>query len=286
MESPVAALEDRELRDIMRTEIRRLPEREKLVLSLYYDEGLTLGRDRPGAERHREPRVADPHQVGAAPPVAPGRRRRRLTRTHCRRGDPGSSADRVARGSSTSVAGACACDRCCASCCSCVATAGGVDGRRLAPCWRPPVAAPVVDPFRQPACRWCPGNRGIEYATSPGDRGHSGGRRGGHVQRHASPVTRTSWSGTPTACGRRTATCPIGCSRRATSSPAGAIVGHAAGRVPLRTARRRCATSIPAPFIGRLAGVVRLVPADGSAPAPAPSAAARACSAPARSESR
>jgi RNA polymerase sigma factor for flagellar operon FliA len=41
-ESPSAVLEDRELRDIMRQEIRRLPEREKLVLSLYYDEGLTL----------------------------------------------------------------------------------------------------------------------------------------------------------------------------------------------------------------------------------------------------
>ena len=44
MESPVAAMEDRELRDIMRAEIKRLPEREKLVLSLYYDEGLTLAQ--------------------------------------------------------------------------------------------------------------------------------------------------------------------------------------------------------------------------------------------------
>lgn len=42
MEHPVAAIEDQELREVMRTEIRRLPEREKLVLSLYYDEGLTL----------------------------------------------------------------------------------------------------------------------------------------------------------------------------------------------------------------------------------------------------
>ena len=42
MESPVAALEAREMRDIMRGEIRKLPGREKLVLSLYYDEGLTL----------------------------------------------------------------------------------------------------------------------------------------------------------------------------------------------------------------------------------------------------
>jgi RNA polymerase sigma factor for flagellar operon FliA len=41
-ESPIAALEDQELRQIVRQEIRNLPEREKLVLSLYYDEGLTL----------------------------------------------------------------------------------------------------------------------------------------------------------------------------------------------------------------------------------------------------
>jgi RNA polymerase sigma factor FliA len=41
-DSPSAAFEDRELRDTMRTEIRQLPERERLVLSLYYDEGLTL----------------------------------------------------------------------------------------------------------------------------------------------------------------------------------------------------------------------------------------------------
>jgi RNA polymerase sigma factor for flagellar operon FliA len=40
--SPSAIVEDRELGQIMRAEIRRLPDREKLVLSLYYDEGLTL----------------------------------------------------------------------------------------------------------------------------------------------------------------------------------------------------------------------------------------------------
>ena len=37
-----------------------------------------------------------------------------------------------------------------------------------APCWRPPVAAPVADPFRKPPCAWCPGNRGIEYRTQEG----------------------------------------------------------------------------------------------------------------------
>jgi RNA polymerase sigma factor for flagellar operon FliA len=40
--SPSAVIEDRELSRLMREEIRKLPDREKLVLSLYYDEGLTL----------------------------------------------------------------------------------------------------------------------------------------------------------------------------------------------------------------------------------------------------
>ncbi len=40
--SPSAAVEDVELGQIMRAEITKLPDREKLVLSLYYDEGLTL----------------------------------------------------------------------------------------------------------------------------------------------------------------------------------------------------------------------------------------------------
>lgn len=38
------------------------------------------------------------------------------------------------------------------------------------PCWDPPVIAPVTDPFRAPTCRWCPGNRGIEYGTPAGVR--------------------------------------------------------------------------------------------------------------------
>lgn len=37
-----------------------------------------------------------------------------------------------------------------------------------APRYRPPVDAPVADPFRPPAHDWEPGNRGLEYATIPG----------------------------------------------------------------------------------------------------------------------
>ena len=35
-------------------------------------------------------------------------------------------------------------------------------------CYRPPVAAPIVDPFRAPACAYCPGNRGLEYQPGVG----------------------------------------------------------------------------------------------------------------------
>jgi murein DD-endopeptidase MepM/ murein hydrolase activator NlpD len=37
-----------------------------------------------------------------------------------------------------------------------------------APCLLAPLDAPVADPFREPGCRWCPGNRGLEYAVGPG----------------------------------------------------------------------------------------------------------------------
>src|SRR4051794_2376659 len=36
------------------------------------------------------------------------------------------------------------------------------------PVYRPPVEGPIIDPFRPPACAWCPGNRGIDYAVAPG----------------------------------------------------------------------------------------------------------------------
>src|SRR5947209_262910 len=34
--------------------------------------------------------------------------------------------------------------------------------------YRPPVAAPVADPFRPPSQAYGPGNRGLDYATAPG----------------------------------------------------------------------------------------------------------------------
>ena len=37
------------------------------------------------------------------------------------------------------------------------------------PVFRPPVDAPVTDPFRPPESPYGPGNRGVEYDTEPGD---------------------------------------------------------------------------------------------------------------------
>ena len=57
-----------------------------------------------------------------------------------------------------------------------VATASSVGtGRSVGPVgptggveqYRPPVAAPVLDPFRPPPEPWLAGNRGIDYATAP-----------------------------------------------------------------------------------------------------------------------
>jgi RNA polymerase sigma factor for flagellar operon FliA len=41
-DSPAGAFEEDEVRRSVRAEVRKLPDRDKLVLSLYYDEGLTL----------------------------------------------------------------------------------------------------------------------------------------------------------------------------------------------------------------------------------------------------
>jgi RNA polymerase sigma factor for flagellar operon FliA len=43
-QTPSKVVEDREVRELMRNEIDKLPDREKIVLSLYYDEGLTLAQ--------------------------------------------------------------------------------------------------------------------------------------------------------------------------------------------------------------------------------------------------
>src|SRR5688572_29153669 len=56
-------------------------------------------------------------------------------------------------------------------CCTAVCSTTLVDVPSAAPQdppYVPPVDAPVLDPFRPPASRYGPGNRGLEYDTAPG----------------------------------------------------------------------------------------------------------------------
>lgn len=50
-----------------------------------------------------------------------------------------------------------------------VSPAGAVTHHHERPVFRPPVDAPVTDPFRPPENPYGAGNRGIEYDTAPGD---------------------------------------------------------------------------------------------------------------------
>ena len=47
------------------------------------------------------------------------------------------------------------------------ASVGPTLARHVHP-YLPPVDGPIVDHFRPPACTWCAGNRGIDYAVAPG----------------------------------------------------------------------------------------------------------------------
>ena len=121
--------------------------------------------------------------------------------------------------------------------------------------------APVADPFREPLCRWCPGNRGIEYASTIRRGGHRCGGRTRHVQRDdRGPAT---YVVVQHADGRRATYGNL--SDRLYSQgdvlAAGAVVGHAAGafHFGLRNDERYID---PSPFIGRLVGVARLIPGD------------------------
>ena len=136
---------------------------------------------------------------------------------------------------------------------------GVVEGRA---CWTPPVTARVTDPFREPGCAWCAGNRGIEYGTVAGERVS------------AVATGRVTYAGT--IAGRTYVVVRVADGRRVTYGNLasesfdvgdlvirGQLVGRAAGRFHLgvRVGDRYVD---PAPMIGRLVHRPRLVPEDGS----------------------
>lgn len=137
-----------------------------------------------------------------------------------------------------------------------------------APCWLPPVSGRVVDPFREPPCPYCAGNRGLDYAVAS------------NTAVRAVAAGRVTWSGSVAGTiyvvvehtnGWRAT---YGELTSATLSTGDRVVsrltvGRASGSFYFGL--RRGQTYIdPAPFLGRLVGRPRLVPTDGTAPLPAP----------------
>jgi murein DD-endopeptidase MepM/ murein hydrolase activator NlpD len=148
----------------------------------------------------------------------------------------------------------------------------------FASCLLPPVVAPVADPFRAPACPWCPGNRGIEYVVPAGTpvRAAAAG-----TVTFSGSVAGTFYVVVEHADGVRATYGRLSGSHLRARSPvvAGAIVGLSAGGLHfgLRVGDQYVD---PAPRLGRLVERARLVPTDGSPARPAPPPRL-ACAAPA-----
>lgn len=141
-----------------------------------------------------------------------------------------------------------------------------------APCWAPPVAAPVADPYRAPLCHWCPGNRGIEYATGAGAtvRAVAAGRVtfAGSVAGTVY-VTVTHGNGWRASYGNL-ATRAVG---PGDTVVAGMVLGTAAGRLHFglrEPADRGDAYLDPTPYLGEWRRRAWLIPTDGSPARPGP----------------
>lgn len=137
-----------------------------------------------------------------------------------------------------------------------------------APCWEPPVDAAVSDPYRRPPCKWCPGNRGIEFDTGPGEPVHA--VAAGTVT-FAGPVAGTWFVVVLHGDGLRTT---YGNVTDLTVSAGSSVVGGmriatTAGRLHFGV-RDGDEYLDPTPFLGEWVGRPRLIPVDGSPPRPAP----------------
>jgi len=142
-------------------------------------------------------------------------------------------------------------------------------------CLLPPVTAPVVDPFRAPACEWCPGNRGLQYGAPPGAvvRAAAAG-----VVSFAGVVAGTRYVIVDHAVGGLRATYGgLATSELAGGDvvAAGAVIGRVGDHGLHFGLRRGEAYLDPAPVLGRLVERSRLVPTDGTPRRPAPPARLR-----------
>jgi len=143
------------------------------------------------------------------------------------------------------------------------AEVGGAAG-----CLRPPVEAPIVDPFRDPPCPWCAGNRGLQYATPAGTIVRAAGA--GEVT-FAGLVAGVRYVVIAHADGLRATYGGLAASALEAGDrvPAGAEVGTAGASLHFGL-RRGDRYLDPEPRLGRLQPVPRLVPIDGTPSRPGP----------------
>ena len=142
-----------------------------------------------------------------------------------------------------------------------------------APCWLPPVAGVVTDPFREPPCPWCAGNRGVEYRVAAGTRVRS---VAAGIVTFSGVVAGVRYVVVRHADGRRityghlTSTSLTTGDRVVSRSVVGVADGtfHLGVRVGGRYVD-------PTPLLGRLVGRPRLIPTDGSAARAAPAPTVR-----------
>jgi murein DD-endopeptidase MepM/ murein hydrolase activator NlpD len=142
-----------------------------------------------------------------------------------------------------------------------------------APCWYPPVVGVVADPYREPPCPWCAGNRGIEYrvGSDVAVRAAAGGR-----VVFAGTVVDVRYVVIQLAGGWRHTYGQLASTPLALDDVvvANGVVGRASGAVFFGL-RIGDDYADPAPFIGTLRGRPRLIPLDGTPARPAPPARPR-----------
>ena len=139
-------------------------------------------------------------------------------------------------------------------------------------CVLPPVPGPIVDPFRAPACTYCPGHRGVEYAPSPGTPVTA---VAGGVVTFAGQVAGTLYVVVAQSDGLRATygflrTMAV---RKGQAVGAGTIVGTSTGRLYFGWKRHGVPIDPTSALTGR-PGRPALVPTDGTRPRVVP---ARAC---------
>jgi septal ring factor EnvC (AmiA/AmiB activator) len=146
------------------------------------------------------------------------------------------------------------------------ATAMSAPVHAAAECFWPPVDAPIVDHFRDPACPYCAGNRGLEYTTAPGTpvRAVAAG-----TVTFAGDVAGTRYLVIQHADGRRATYGRLATINavEGTVVAAGSIVATTTAALYLGLREGEVYVD-PEPLLGRLRRPARLVPIDGTAARP------------------